>query len=62
MYDWYELMAYAVAVGLILWVLFTGLESLLDWFLTRSIRRELEEENAKAPVELPEQRGPSDGA
>lgn len=62
-YSWYELLAYGVMVGLTLYVLFTGLEIILDRLLERRIRKELEEQN-KEPiqVEIHEQRDDTDGA
>jgi hypothetical protein len=52
-YEWYEIVGYGLLTAFLIWVMFQGLELLLDRILQYRIRKELDEQNRTAPVEEP---------
>lgn len=44
-YAWYEILGMAVLVGIVCFVVFRGLDLLLEWWLARKIRAEITEMN-----------------
>ena len=45
---WYEFALYGILCGVAVWIIVTSLDMMLDWFLQRHVRRELDAINHEA--------------
>ena len=50
-YAWYEIVGYGLLTALLIWLMFQGLEVVLDKILQIKLKRELDELNRTAPEE-----------